>query len=448
MTQSTKPNRHLDPQPVVKRVLLVTSDASMGPRLREEMAQAGIASSLTQVPDYLAALGQAGTGPVPDLVFGDVRGLDGQAAATAAAFRQLAPHAQLIAIAPPDHQPSAQAAVAAGFDTWLASPISSQQLRCVLSAACQPQAACREQHAQPVTDPHSLLVPSIAPRSPDDTSPIGDVDLVEQLLSDRAGLPALAVQLIQQRSGLKGIAFVEAATAVPSGAVAVPVGDDRSLYGLLVAAPDTPVAQLRAWAAWLRHWLALKVHMDRTWDMAYHDQLTGVWNRRYFERFLAAALEKAAAERFTVTLMVFDIDDFKRYNDRYGHAAGDEVLRETARLMTSVIRAHDVVARIGGDEFGVIFWDHEAPRRPQSHHPTEVPQAAERFRRAVCTHKFPKLLDEAPGTLTISGGLASFPWDARTPSELLERADAMLLQSKRQGKNVITFGPGAVQARP
>jgi len=146
-----------------------------------------------------------------------------------------------------------------------------------------------------------------------------------------------------------------------------------------------------------------------------------------------------------VTLLVFDIDDFKNYNDRFGHPAGDEILRETARLMQDSVREHDVVARIGGDEFAVIFWDNDqAPRRAHSEHPHDVLKAARRFQQAVYAHKFPKLLDHAPGTLTISGGLASFPWDGRTPEGLLDHADAMALESKRQGKNAITFGPGAL----
>jgi len=73
-----------------------------------------------------------------------------------------------------------------------------------------------------------------------------------------------------------------------------------------------------------------------------------------------------------------------------------------------------------------------------------VLDCAKRFQAAVCRHEFPKLLDEQPGTLTISGGLASYPWDGRTPTELLARADAMALRSKRQGKNAITLGPGAL----
>lgn len=456
MTEALNTNPKRDTRRLTKRVLLVAADPRFGSKLTDILAQAGINTELTQTPDYLAALGAAGTGASPDVVLGDVTDLDGHAAATAAAFRQVAPQAALIAIAAPHQQQAAQAAVAAGFDTWLAQPVSAQQLRSVLFAhpeppQASPQPAASEQVAaqaesQPLRDPYSLLLAPASRRAADDDSPLGDVDLVQQLMSDRSGLAELAVRLIQQRSGLKDVALVDAASELPAGTVAVPVEHDKSLHGLLVAASGTSPQQLQPWAAWLGQWLALKAHMDQTWEMAFHDQLTGVWNRWYFDRFLGAVLEQASAQRFTVTLLMFDIDDFKRYNDRYGHSAGDEILRETARLMTSVIRAHDVVARIGGDEFGVIFWDHDAPRRPASHHPTEVPQAAERFRQAVCTHKFPKLLDEAPGTLTISGGLASFPWDARTPAELLERADAMLLQSKQQGKNVITFGPGAMQA--
>ena len=91
----------------------------------------------------------------------------------------------------------------------------------------------------------------------------------------------------------------------------------------------------------------------------------------------------------------------------------------------------------------MIFWDKGEPRHLGSQHPNNVIGIAKRFQKAICEHKFPKLGEEAVGRLTVSGGLAGFPWDGRTPDELLARADANAMRSKQQGKNAICFGPGA-----
>jgi len=253
------------------------------------------------------------------------------------------------------------------------------------------------------------------------------------------------LQTVVQESGVAGVQWSPRLEEVPAGRTAVAVDYQGRLMGFLHAPPPIREAQLTPWAAWLARWLALRDEISRLWREAQEDELTGVWNRRFFNRFLDDVLRRAAVQRFQVTLMVFDIDDFKIYNDRYGHAAGDEILREAASLLQSVVRTHDVVARIGGDEFAVIFWDPSGPRRPNSQHPQDVRHAAERFRRAICEHRFPKLSEEAPGTLTISGGLASFPWDGRTPEALLDKADEMALCCKRQGKNALMFGPGALR---
>jgi diguanylate cyclase (GGDEF)-like protein len=134
---------------------------------------------------------------------------------------------------------------------------------------------------------------------------------------------------------------------------------------------------------------------------------------------------------------LYDIDDFKRYNDRFGHAAGDEILRETAAMMKQITRRHDVVARIGGDEFAVLFWDTGPTRQPNSQPLQTAYQLADRFRRAVSSHAFQALGPKASGTLTISGGLATFPWDGWTIDQLLRRADEALLSAKANGKNNI-----------
>ncbi|MHC4159089.1 MAG: sensor domain-containing diguanylate cyclase, partial [Planctomycetota bacterium] len=91
--------------------------------------------------------------------------------------------------------------------------------------------------------------------------------------------------------------------------------------------------------------------------LATEDDLTGLKNRRYTWEFSRQIIERARKRNERVTLLLFDIDNFKHYNDVYGHSAGDEILKQAAVLMQRCCRQHDVVGRIGGDEFAVIFWD-------------------------------------------------------------------------------------------
>jgi diguanylate cyclase (GGDEF)-like protein len=202
---------------------------------------------------------------------------------------------------------------------------------------------------------------------------------------------------------------------------------------------------LAALSAWMSAWAKLDAQHRELREAAFTDPLTGAWNRRYFNRFMEAALDQARRARRPLTLMVFDIDDFKKYNDTYGHAAGDEILTETVRLLTSVIRPSDRVCRVGGDEFAVIFYEPQGPRQADSTPPDSVYAIATRFQKQICGHRFPKLAQEAAGTLTISGGLATFPWDGSDAATLLDRADQLSMASKKQGKNALTFGRGAEQ---
>lgn len=215
-----------------------------------------------------------------------------------------------------------------------------------------------------------------------------------------------------------------------------------AVVGTLVAEGLRP-EQLAPHTAMLAPWVAIREQMRRLRLAAYSDPLTGAWNRRYFDQFLAAALQIAQDNRHSVTVLVFDIDDFKNFNDRFGHAAGDDILKETVRLLRSVIRPTDRVCRIGGDEFAVIFNEPEGPRDPASRHPKTIYQIAERFQKQVREATFPKLTAEAPTTLRISGGLATYPWDGLTACELVAKADERAMEGKRQGKNVIMLGPGA-----
>jgi diguanylate cyclase (GGDEF)-like protein len=302
--------------------------------------------------------------------------------------------------------------------------------------------------AGPVVHDAASLLESMAPRSSPRGGEIGDEALVRQLVRGRDPL-VTALTIINQRISPRTASFVPPRAEVDpaqvsgqSGGEGAAVAWDRHVYGSLVA-PGVPASELAAHAAWLAGWLRLRDQQSQLRDAAFTDIGTGAFNRRFCERFLASAIEQARGARRNVTVLYFDVDNFKSYNDRFGHAAGDEILREVVHLLKASVRPADRVCRIGGDEFVVIFHEPEGPRVPDSKHPTSVFQIAKRFQRQIQEQRFPKLGLNAPGSLTISGGLATFPWDGATAQELIDRADQLALESKRQGKNVITIGPGA-----
>jgi GGDEF domain-containing protein len=206
-----------------------------------------------------------------------------------------------------------------------------------------------------------------------------------------------------------------------------------------------------------RHFLAQLAHLigkiatledrhTRLQKLAITDELTGLYNGRYFRHFLTRIIDKARTLRFPVTLLLFDIDNFKKYNDQYGHGVGDEILRQTAALMRRCCRDHDLVARISGDEFAVVFWEKEGPRQPRDGKvvasPGRPPQSVmfilDRFRRLLSLPDFSNLGATGKGTLTISGGLAVFPYDAGDVDTLIDAADrALMFGAKQGGKNSI-----------
>ncbi len=295
--------------------------------------------------------------------------------------------------------------------------------------------------------PHDIEAPTADERDErDDMTPsehLGDVDLVSEIMSEDGNLRSTSLAMIRAHLGTPDVHLLLADETLGEDgrATAAVVHDDRHL-GVLVSS-TVGAAALAPWASWLAVWMGLERHVRDLKTLTETDELTGAGNRRAFDRVLEETLVAAGNERRLVTLMVFDIDNFKTYNDRYGHEAGDQVLRETVELLRSTIRRGDHVFRIGGDEFVVIFSDTEGPRAERSAPPESVEAIAYRFQAKVCELRFPQLGLDADGSLSISAGLATFPWDGLDGTTLLRKADELAMESKRSGKNALRFGPGA-----
>lgn len=163
---------------------------------------------------------------------------------------------------------------------------------------------------------------------------------------------------------------------------------------------------------------------------AFLDPLTNVGNRRYGDMNLSSRLYDFEHFSFTFGILFIDIDHFKEFNDTYGHSKGDEVLVMVARSIAITLRKIDILARWGGEEFIVIL--------PVSS-PETIKGIAERIRLLI-DHSF---IDIEGGTLhvTVSIG-ATVSLEGDTNSSLLSRADTLMYQSKRNGRNMVTYGDG------
>jgi diguanylate cyclase (GGDEF)-like protein len=159
-------------------------------------------------------------------------------------------------------------------------------------------------------------------------------------------------------------------------------------------------------------------------EQAVRDGLTNLFNRRYLDETLERELARAKREGYPLTLVMIDIDHFKRLNDTYGHQAGDIVLRELAGLLWGNVRAEDVPCRYGGEEFLVML-----PRMPLE----TALERADAWRRAFQATRVP--FGEFHLETTFSCGLSAYPEHARAPDELLRCCDEALYQAKHRGRN-------------
>jgi diguanylate cyclase (GGDEF)-like protein len=163
-------------------------------------------------------------------------------------------------------------------------------------------------------------------------------------------------------------------------------------------------------------------HFERTQQLAYLDGLTSVFNRRFFEMRIREELERALRYNTSLSVIMLDIDYFKKLNDEFGHLLGDEVLRQISSIFQQHLRKGDVVCRFGGEEFALLL--------PQTNGENAF-EVAEKLRRTVELHHFPGV----PRPVTISAGVAAHPECGKNRDEIVSAADAALYQAKMTGRN-------------
>ena len=242
----------------------------------------------------------------------------------------------------------------------------------------------------------------------------------------------------QMPARLPGAARDPATQAGLRADLAVPILAGDRLHGVLsVGGSRRPPAEQLAVAGLLADLSGLAIlqvdKLNAIQDTANRDGLTGVFNKRYFQERIASEIRRAERDGTGVSLLLLDIDEFKNYNDTNGHVAGDEVLTKVGQLLRGSIREDDVVARYGGEEFVVLY-----PGATKA----LAYRLAQGLRRAIESYPFPGGEHQPLGSVTISGGVASYPHDATGEVELIRSADEALYQAKNAGRNRIV-GAGA-----
>lgn len=182
----------------------------------------------------------------------------------------------------------------------------------------------------------------------------------------------------------------------------------------------------------VRTHLELKRHQDALRQLACLDGLTGIGNRRHFDELLEQEWRRAARTGQPLALILADIDDFKAYNDHYGHLAGDECLRLVAStLATAIKRSMDLLARYGGEEFACLLPETDS---------TGAVVVARHLVKAVAELRIPHAYSGAAACVTISAGVASIvPSQEGSAYALVQATDTCLYRAKKEGRNRVAW---------
>ncbi|MGH8641896.1 MAG: GGDEF domain-containing protein [Burkholderiales bacterium] len=200
--------------------------------------------------------------------------------------------------------------------------------------------------------------------------------------------------------------------------------------GFLVALAAVP-----AYGAFLLK--AVETANQRLREQAMRDVLTGLYNRRYLMESFERELHRARRSKERLGVMIIDIDHFKRFNDAFGHAAGDEVLCSVAKFLLTLVRAEDILCRFGGEEFVLLQVNASVDA---------IMQRAETFRQGIGNHEIVQD-GQRLGPVTLSIGISMFPDHGTTTQAVSQAADIALYRAKNSGRNCVVMAPGAEEMR-
>lgn len=169
---------------------------------------------------------------------------------------------------------------------------------------------------------------------------------------------------------------------------------------------------------------------EKTNELANRDELTGVFNRRYFQEKIEEEIKRASRQNNRFSVFILDVDYFKHYNDTFGHIQGDFLLKELVAVMTERLRSTDIVSRFGGDEFVVLLIDTEK---------YAALEIGNQIRENIENNPKFKLTDGNEKKITISVGVAQYPDDGVTSIDLIRKADQALYVAKARGRNQVAY---------